>query len=101
MAASNFTEGFGQAGLTDTYRRAAPEVKAGMDRYLYREELGRFLRMATFKKDGTLDKVDPTIDPSLYAVGYFGVYDPKEERATRTLQAIRDRLWCTSSDAGI
>jgi len=101
MAASNFTEGFGQAGLTGTYRRAAAEVKAGMDRYLYRQELNRFARMVTFKKNGTLDNVDPTIDASLYAVGYFGVYDPAEERVTRTMQAIRDRLWCKTSVGGI
>jgi GH15 family glucan-1,4-alpha-glucosidase len=101
MAASNFTEGFGQVGLTGTYRRAAAEVKAGMDRYLYRQELNRFARMVTFKKNGTLDNVDPTIDASLYAVGYFGVYDPAEERVTRTMQAIRDRLWCKTAVGGI
>ena len=101
MAASNFTEGFGQAGLTGTYRRAAAEVKAGMDRYLYRQELNRFARMVTFKKNGTLDNVDPTIDASLYAVGCFGVYDPAEERVTRTMQAIRDRLWCKTAVGGI
>ncbi len=101
MAASNFTEGFGQAGLTTTYRRAAAEVKAGMDRYLYRQELNRFARMVTFKKNGTLDNVDPTIDASLYAVGCFGVYDPAEERVTRTMQAIRDRLWCKTAVGGI
>ena len=101
IAASNFTEGFGQAGLTGTYRRAAAEVKAGMDRYLYRQELNRFARMVTFKKNGTLDNVDPTIDASLYAVGCFGVYDPAEERVTRTMQAIRDRLWCKTAVGGI
>jgi len=101
MAASNFTEGFGQAGLTGTYRRAAAEVKAGMDRYLYRQELNRFARMVTFKKNGTLDNVDPTIDASLYAVGYFGIYDPADERVTRTMQTIRDRLWCKTSVGGI
>jgi GH15 family glucan-1,4-alpha-glucosidase len=101
MAASNFTEGFGQVGLTGTYRRAAAEVKAGMDRYLYRQELNRFARMVTFKKNGTLDNVDPTIDASLYAVGYFGIYDPADERVTRTMQTIRDRLWCKTSVGGI
>lgn len=101
MAASNFTEGFGQVGLTGTYRRAAAEVKAGMDRYLYRQELNRFARMVTFKKNGTLENVDPTIDASLYAVGYFGIYDPADERVTRTMQAIRDRLWCKTSVGGI
>src|SRR2546427_7018240 len=84
MAGSTCTEGSGKAGLTGTYRRAAAEVKAGMDRYLYRQELNRFARMVTFKKNGTLDNVDPTIDASLYAVGCFGVYDPAEERVTRT-----------------
>src|SRR5437899_8275891 len=85
MAASNFTEGFGQAGLTDTYRRAAAEVKAGMDRYLYRKELGRFARMVTFKKNGTIENVDPTIDASLYAVGYVGIYEPTNERVVKTI----------------
>jgi GH15 family glucan-1,4-alpha-glucosidase len=101
LAASNFTEGFGQAGLTETYRRAAAEVKAGMDRYLYRQELGRFARMVTFKKNGTLENVDSTIDASLYAVGQFGTYDPEDERVVRTMQAIRDRLWCKTPVGGI
>src|SRR5438552_7749908 len=57
--------------------------------------------MVTFKKNGTLDNVDPTIDASLYAVGCFGVYDPADERVTRTMQAIRDRLWCKTSVGGI
>ena len=101
MAASNFTEGFGQAGLTETYRRAAAEIKAGMDRYLYRKELGRFARMVTFKKNGTLENVDPTLDASLYAVGYFGVYEPTDERVVQTMNALRDRLWCKTSVGGI
>jgi len=101
MAASNFTEGFGQAGLTDTYRRAASEIKAGMDRYLYRKELGRFARMVTFKKNGTLENVDPTIDASLYALGYFGVYEPTDERVAQTMNALRDRLWCKTPVGGI
>ena len=101
MAASYFTEGFGQAGLTDTYRRAAAEIKSGMDRYLYRQELGRFARMVTFKKNGTLENVDPTIDASLYAVGYFGIYEPTDERVMKTLNAVRDRLWCKTPVGGI
>jgi len=101
MAASNFTEGFGQAGLTDTYRRAAAEIKAGMDRYLYRKELGRFARMVTFKKNGTLENVDPTLDASLYAVGYFGVYESTDERVMQTMNALRDRLWCKTPVGGI
>ncbi|TSA00481.1 MAG: glycoside hydrolase family 15 protein [Nitrospiraceae bacterium] len=101
MAASNFTEGFGQAGLTETYRRAAAQIKAGMDRYLYRKELGRFARMVTFKKNGTLENVDPTLDASLYAVGYFGVYEPTDERVVQTMNALRGRLWCKTSVGGI
>src|SRR2546428_10455132 len=100
-AASTFPEGFGQAGLPAPTRRPAAEVKAGMARYLSRQELNRFARMVTFKKNGTLDNVDPTIDASLYAVGCFGVYDPAEERVTRTMQAIRDRLWCKTAVGGI
>lgn len=101
MAASNFTEGFGQLGLTDTYRRAAAEVKAGMDRYLYRQELGRFARMVTFTKNGMVENVDTTLDASLYAVAQFGTYDPSDERVVRTMQAIRDRLWCKTAVGGI
>ncbi len=101
MAASNFTEGFGQAGLTDTYRRAAAEVKSGMDRFLYRPELGRFARMVTFTKNGTLENVDATIDASLYALGQFGIYEPSDERVVRTMTAVRDRLWCKTPVGGI
>jgi glucoamylase len=72
-----------------------------MDRYLYRKELGRFARMVTFKKNGTLENVDATLDASLYAVGYFGVYEPADERVVQTMTAIRDRLWCKTPVGGI
>src|SRR3989442_15579788 len=60
MAASNFTEGFGQAGLTDTYRRAAAEVKAGMDRYPYREKIERFTLIGTYNNKGMQGIGGPT-----------------------------------------
>ena len=72
-----------------------------MDRYLYRPELGRFARLVTFKKNGILDNVDTTLDASLYAISHFGTYDPSDERVVRTMQAVRDRLWCKTSVGGI
>ncbi len=99
-AAENFSSFFGDTRRTKIYRKAAEEVKTAMDRYLYSGEQGRFLKTIVPQSDGSFD-VDLTIDASIYAPFYFGVFEPKDERIVNTVNAIKKRLWVKTEVGGI
>jgi len=99
-AATKFCLGFGELERASRYRRAASEVKAGMDRYLFREDLGRFARMIVPDGKGGFS-VDATVDASLYALFAFGAYEVREPRVVSTMKAVKDRLWVATDVAGL
>ncbi len=99
-AAAKFCLAFSEMEPAARYRRAAEEVKAGMDGYLYRENLGRFVRMLTPLPHGGFE-VDPTVDASLYALFAFGAYEPSDPRVVATMEAIKDKLWVTTAVGGV
>jgi GH15 family glucan-1,4-alpha-glucosidase len=99
-AAAEFAHAFGDSGHAERYAKAAREIRAGMDRYLWRPELGRFARMINVSHDGKVE-VDPIIDASLYGTFAFGAYAPDDERVEATMKAIRERLWCKTDVGGI
>jgi GH15 family glucan-1,4-alpha-glucosidase len=71
-----------------------------MERYLYNKEHGRFLKTIVPRKDGAFD-LDPTIDASMYAPFYFGVFEPRDEKVVNTMKAIKERLWVKTDVGGI
>jgi glucoamylase len=99
-AASKFSEAFGEQIRADRYRKAADEVKAGMDRYLYSEELGRFVRMLRPLPGGGFE-TDPTLDSSLYGIFAFGPYSPRDPKVVATMTAVRDKLWVKTPVGGL
>ncbi|MEW6109547.1 MAG: glycoside hydrolase family 15 protein [Nitrospirota bacterium] len=99
-AVENFAGFFGDIKRSKIYRRAAEEVKTTMDKYLYSRELNRFLKTIIPKKDGSFDS-DITIDASIYAPFYFGVFEPDDERVVNTMNAIKKQLWVKTEVGGI
>ena len=99
-AAEKFATFFRDARRIKIYRKAAEEVKAAMDRHLYSEEHGRFLKTIVPRKDGSFDR-DPTIDASIYAPFYFGVFEPDDQKVVNTMNAIKERLWVKTEVGGI
>ncbi len=99
-AAENFTGFFGDIKRSKIYRRAAEEVKAAMDKYLYSREYKRFLKTIIPKKDGSFD-LDITIDASIYAPFYFSVFEPDDERVVNTMNVVRERLHVKTEVRGI
>jgi GH15 family glucan-1,4-alpha-glucosidase len=99
-AAAEFAAAFGDVEHSERYARAAAEIREGMDKYLWRPELGRFARMINVRDDGTID-VDPVIDASLYGTFAFGAYPPDDEKVEATMKAVRDRLWCKTQVGGV
>ncbi|MDP8235695.1 MAG: glycoside hydrolase family 15 protein [Candidatus Erginobacter occultus] len=99
-AAAEFAGLFGETGLSEKYLRAAGEIKAGMERHLFDRETGRFLRMIRLDPGGARE-VDRTVDASLFAVFYFGVFPPGDPRVTGTMEAVREELRCRTEIGGV
>lgn len=99
-ASENFSNFFGDIKRAKIYKRASEEVKDAMDKYLYSREHKRFLKTIIPKKDGSFD-TDTTLDASIYAPFYFGVFDPNDERVVNTMTAIKAQLWVKTRVGGI
>lgn len=93
-AAANFADLFGDLNSSDRYRQGAAELRDGMERYLYHQELGRFLRGIYYShKKGKVELIpDFTLDSSLYGLFGFGVFPADDPRVIRTMEAVRDGL---------
>jgi glucoamylase len=99
-AAEKFATFFKDARRIKIYKKAAEEVKAALEKYLYDKERGRFLKTIFLHQDGSFDK-DPTLDASLYAPFYFGVFEPEDEKVLKTMNAIQEKLWVKTEVGGI
>jgi oligosaccharide amylase len=99
-AAEKFSTFFGDTRRTKIYKKASEEVKHAMDRYLYSRNLKRFLKSIIPRDNNSFD-IDLTIDASIYAPFYFGVFDPKDERVVNTMISIKERLSVQTDVGGI
>lgn len=99
-AAGNFAGFFKDTRRIKICKKAAEEVKAAMGEYLYSKEQRRFLKSINPRNDGSFD-IDPTLDASIYAPFYFGVFEPGDEKVVNTMNAIKDRLWVKTAVGGI
>ena len=90
-AAANFAQLFAQNERAADYRSTADSITAAMTEHLYSNELGRFLRSLQFE-NGDEFHADATIDASLFAVFYFGVYPVDDPKVEGTMRAIRENL---------
>lgn len=100
MAASRFAEAFGEENYSQTYKNAAAEIRAAMDKYLYLEKEKRFARMIEFKEDRSYT-VDATIDASLYGLFAFDAYPASDPRVVSTMEQVRNSLWNHSGEGGL
>ena len=99
-AAANFAEAFGETELATKYRAVADEMKQAMVQNLYHRDLKRFAKVAYPKPSGGYD-LETTIDASLSALWYFGVFAPDDPLVESTMQAVRDRLWVKTDVGGV
>jgi glucoamylase len=99
-AAEKFANFFNDTRRIKIYQKAAKEMKTAMEKFLYSEEHGRFLKAVVPTQEGSFD-LDPTIDASMYAPFYFGVFEPRDEMVVNTMNAIQKRLWVKTEVGGI
>ncbi|MFD0586765.1 glycoside hydrolase family 15 protein [Paenibacillus sp. GCM10027627] len=99
IAASYFTELFGDYERSDQYKSAAHSIKQGILAQLWDEETGRFAR-GLIQKDNRWVK-DMTLESSLFGVLEFGVLPADDERVIRTMTAIKEGLRVKTDIGGI
>jgi len=100
QAAANFADAFGEAHLAARYRKAADEIKAGVEKRLWRPEMNRFVRMINRSESGVWD-VDAALDSSLFGLWYFGMFPADDPRIVSTMKAIQDHLWIQTDVGGV
>jgi GH15 family glucan-1,4-alpha-glucosidase len=98
-AAANFADLFGDLRSGAVYRQAAGEVRDGLERYLYSNSLGRFLRGVYLQGDDLVP--DQTLDASLYGLFAFGMLPADDPRVVRTMEAVQDGLWIRTRVGGL
>lgn len=99
-AAAKFARLFAENERAASYEKAAGEIVAAMRKHLYSNELGRFIRALQFHGDDHYDS-DQTIDASLFAVFYFGAFEPDDPVVVSTMRAIERELWVPTETGGI
>ena len=113
-AARNFAVCFGDREKAARYNAAAEEIRAGAEKHLWREELGRFARRLIPRGDGdggskscvdsdlqSIYEVDPVVDASLYAVYKFHLFDVDDPRVKATMSAVEEKLWVKTKVGGV
>lgn len=100
MAASQFTAAFGEQDRSQRYAQVAGEIKDATNRYLWREDVGRFVRTLYVEPDGAMTP-DMVIDASVSGLYQFGMFDVRDDKIKRTMQAVEDRLVIKSEVGGV
>jgi GH15 family glucan-1,4-alpha-glucosidase/ferredoxin len=121
-AARNFAVCFGDRERAEVYNRAAEEIKAGAEKYLFSEKLNRFVRrlvprdnltppdnsnyaessqLRTDDSPQDIYEVDEVLDASLYAIFKFHLFDSNDPRVVSTMKAVEDKLWIKTRVGGV
>ncbi len=100
LAAARFAEAFGEIDLRDTYQKAAAEIKAGTDAWLWNDAARRFVRMVRPTSSGRY-QADLTVDASVAGLFLFGMYSADDPRVVSTMEVVRERLWVKSPVGGV
>ncbi|HUU10716.1 MAG TPA: glycoside hydrolase family 15 protein [Phycisphaerae bacterium] len=99
QAAARFAAAFGESPLASRYERVAQRMREALTEHFWNEAEGRFARSGTRTPGGY--ELDMTVDASLCGLVLFGILGTADDRVTRTLQAIRDRLTVRTDVGGI
>jgi len=99
-AAANFSRLFSEPARAASYDEAADEVVEAMRTHLFSHELGRFLR-ALETQDDRVFRADTTVGASMFAIFYFGAFDPEDELVAGTMREVEKRLWIPTDVGGL
>jgi GH15 family glucan-1,4-alpha-glucosidase len=99
LGAARLARVVGDGESAARWERGAEEVLAGLVRYLYHEDLGRYVRMGTPEGDGYW--LDATPDAALAGLFLFDTLAPGDARLERTMTSVEESLWVDTSVGGV
>ncbi len=91
----------GKVELEKKYKDAAEEVKQNTIKYLFKEDLNRFLKMTSVDKHTGNFYEDSLIDASIYGVWHFGMTQIEDPKTQSTMEQIREHLTLPTNIGGI
>lgn len=94
-AAANFAELFAEHSKAERYRERADLIVAAMERHLFSEQHGRYLRSLQFNVDENFEP-DATVDASLFGLFYFDCFPVTDPKVESTMRAIEEMLSVSS-----
>ncbi len=121
-AARNFAVCFGDRAKAEFYSQAAEQIKQSAGKYLYSENLGRFVRRVVphdaaappdqrdYKETQPLRiearaedlfEIDEVIDSSLFGIYQFHLFDADDPRVEATMRAVEQELWVRTPVGGV
>ena len=97
-AAANFARLFLDTALAEQYDKTAEEIKGGLTKHLYHNELKRYARSGHRKGEGY--ELDEVIDVSLSVLVILGILPPDDPRMAETMESIHQQLWLNTPVGG-
>lgn len=92
ISAANFAGLLGKKESEIKYRSVAKSIQQAILKHLYNEKTGMFLKMLNVDADNNTYP-DKTLDmSSFYGVFKFGVLDADDERLTKSLKTLEEKL---------
>lgn len=98
-SAANLANLFNDQERRTRYSTAATEIREAMLRHLWLEPEGRFARGLALRDEEL--QIDRTVDASVFATFYFGVFGAETAAVDATMRAMRDVLWVQTEVGGI
>ncbi|MFZ5826747.1 MAG: glycoside hydrolase family 15 protein [Bacillota bacterium] len=90
----------GDQRRAEGYSAAAAQTQRAMERHLWSEEHGRFLRGVYVGDNGELVP-DLTLESSVAGVFLLGVLSPRDPKVEKTMKALEAGLWAPGHVGGI
>jgi GH15 family glucan-1,4-alpha-glucosidase len=98
-AAATLVSLFNEQDRHAKYTKAAAEIRDAMVRHLWLEDENRFARGLVVDNDHL--KIDRTIDASVFATFFLGVFPAESALVEETMRAVRDKLWVQTEIGGV
>jgi GH15 family glucan-1,4-alpha-glucosidase len=100
MAAAKFANLLGKDDSSRTYQAVAERIQSAIGKVLFDEETGSFVKHVIHTKDDELE-YDRTVDSSsLYGLILYGVFDIDDEKITRMVKVVEERLQLHGNSKG-
>jgi glucoamylase len=98
-AAARLVNLFNEQERHAKYMKAAAEIRDAMVRHLWLDDENRFARGLVLDNDHMT--IDRTIDASVFATFFLGVFPAESALVEETMRAVREKLWVQTEIGGV